>query len=738
MLMSEENIDKHALKVRSLIDENIHLELFNLLAEFGVRNPETELAFQGSFDDVMIKDLKHITYSQVYHGIPVFGTHINVHVDASGNVLGINGIYDAMINISTTPKLTNENALFIAQTFAKTEGAPLCSLEGLYIYSGSISTSERQDFLAYIALCGDLLQAPRYQVVVDANNGRIITSANLRSSISRTVKIGDPKGNIIFKDGDAVPDNAVIKNLLTFSQTFYDAFKNLKWIGLDNKDSAIDFTVDVKAGTPAGTDAKCPNAFNQGLVNVFCEGFVREDVTYHELMHGVTHFAAGLAHGGESGALNEAVSDIVAETIEILKNGPNDPNGFKVQPLDLDCNTLLTVKRWVLSGDQPNRIARYMRNPFCVKDPRTTAQIPPFQCDRDPQANDNGGVHINAGVIDQMYTLLVDGGKLNKDAPMVTGIDIVKAFNIIVHSILGKLVSGKVTLPAAAGGFRSSCKFLIGKVIKNPLTGADGPKIAQADCDQLENAMKAVKLEGPICAVVPPNKFVPGKIDDVFITFAPVPQGEIETSVVGDWPTAPKCIFVDTAGNRLTTDGLYEGREFGNTIKCPVPVGAKPGEYSLKIVDSLQVERDAPEKITIYAQPNVLSLDPKAGEPPLDVTIKGTGFQEFEGCGEITKDFFDEDLDCLTCFWGTTTDGIEVAATFVDANTIKCRVPELSAFDSETNPIPLRVALNYFTPVNTGLSFRDGEPIPAPTPMPSNFLVPPVSASVPRLFRRKH
>jgi hypothetical protein len=472
---------------------------------------------------------------------------------------------------------------------------------------------------------------------------------------------------------------------------------------------------------------------------LFCQTFATEDVTFHEMMHGVIDFSSSLVYAGESGATNEALADIVAESLQILKNSANEADAYKVQALSLPCTDLTLasgIKRWVLSETgAPIRYAfRYMRNPACARNPRSTADKF-FQCDRVSKGNqnDNGGVHINSGVVNQMFSLLVDGGKLKQGSPLVAAIDLVKALNIFVHSTINKVIPSSATFPQLAGALKTSCTQLINKPIKNPISGAAGTSIVQADCDQLSNAINAVGLEATYCQT---DVLVAGKIVEVYIPFAPVPNGVFTSEVTGDFLPAPTCIFVDAAGNRFTSEGVYISKEFARTVDCPVPPVIPAGTYNLKIVDALNVERDAPQTVTIYKQASVSSITPPSGKPPLEVTITGDNFQSFKGCGEIVPDFFGADLDCLTCFWGSGDDTKEVAGTFVDARTIKCKVPDFSSFADAVNPIPLKVALDYFTPVNSGVSFRVAEPTAPLTPLPSNFLIPPVTA--PRLFRRRN
>jgi bacillolysin len=53
----------------------------------------------------------------------------------------------------------------------------------------------------------------------------------------------------------------------------------------------------------------------------FVSFFAALDVTAHELTHGVTYYTSNLIYKDDSGAMNEAMSDIFAATIERVKGG---------------------------------------------------------------------------------------------------------------------------------------------------------------------------------------------------------------------------------------------------------------------------------------------------------------------------------------------------------------------------------------------------------------------------------
>ena len=68
------------------------------------------------------------------------------------------------------------------------------------------------------------------------------------------------------------------------------------------------------------------------------QGMVADDVVGHELTHGVTEYSSNLIYYGESGALNEAYSDIFGELVDLANGRGTDSPG----PLRADgaCSTL--------------------------------------------------------------------------------------------------------------------------------------------------------------------------------------------------------------------------------------------------------------------------------------------------------------------------------------------------------------------------------------------------------------
>lgn len=119
------------------------------------------------------------------------------------------------------------------------------------------------------------------------------------------------------------------------------------------------------------------------------------DIVGHELSHGVTGFTSRLIYQGESGALNEAFSDIMGTSIEFYFQPPGDG------PLMAD---YLEGEDIVTAGPaNPRKGIRSMQNPALFGDPDHYSV-------RFTGPQDNGGVHTNSGIANNAYYLAIEGG----------------------------------------------------------------------------------------------------------------------------------------------------------------------------------------------------------------------------------------------------------------------------------------------------------------------------------------
>ena len=143
-------------------------------------------------------------------------------------------------------------------------------------------------------------------------------------------------------------------------------------------------------------NANYDNAFWDGERMTYGDGngttwqpLVALDICAHEITHGLTTFSANLDYQDESGALNESFSDIFGTTVE-----------FYSKPL---------AANWLMGEDIGSPI-RSMSNPNAYNQPDTY-----FGTNWYTGTGDNGGVHINSGVLNFWFYLLSIGGNGTND-----------------------------------------------------------------------------------------------------------------------------------------------------------------------------------------------------------------------------------------------------------------------------------------------------------------------------------
>jgi hypothetical protein len=218
----------------------------------------------------------------------------------------------------------------------------------------------------------------RDRTIYDAGHGSTLPGTRIRRE-------GDPAGG----------DTAVNEAYDGLGDTFdlYDVGYGRR--SLDGK--GLPLVASVHYGT--GYD----NAFWDGSQMVFGDGdgtiflgFTRSiDVIGHELTHGVTQYTANLAYSGESGALNESISDVFGVLVKqrVLGQGADQAD-------------------WLIGAEllAPGVNGVALRS---MKAPGTAYDDP--RLGKDPQpatmggyvytSSDNGGVHANSGIPNHAFYL---------------------------------------------------------------------------------------------------------------------------------------------------------------------------------------------------------------------------------------------------------------------------------------------------------------------------------------------
>jgi thermolysin len=256
----------------------------------------------------------------------------------------------------------------------------------------------------------------------DALRPPVIQTIDLKSDLNRLDTIFNrfpssiqPSDYAADADNDWT-DGASVDAHVYAGLTYDYYFKRFGRRGLDNANIAIRSFVhpvrreDVLRQPPDIQNTFYLNAFYAGSgVMVYGEGLPTNitaggqrfnyfsgalDIVGHELSHGVTDFSSRLIYQGESGALNEAFSDMMGASIEFYYQ----PAGSG--PLQADYllgEDIATPAAFPLAG------FRSMQNPALFGDPDHYSQ-------RFTGTLDNGGVHINSGIANNAFYLAIEGG----------------------------------------------------------------------------------------------------------------------------------------------------------------------------------------------------------------------------------------------------------------------------------------------------------------------------------------
>jgi Zn-dependent metalloprotease len=119
------------------------------------------------------------------------------------------------------------------------------------------------------------------------------------------------------------------------------------------------------------------------------------DVIGHELTHGITQYEAGFVYRGESGALNESMSDVFGIMVKqhALNQTVHDSNWIMGEGLFAERVKGIGVRSMSEPGTAYN-------DPVLGKD-----QQPGHYSNLYKGTADNGGVHINSGIANRAFYL---------------------------------------------------------------------------------------------------------------------------------------------------------------------------------------------------------------------------------------------------------------------------------------------------------------------------------------------
>ncbi len=334
----------------------------------------------------------HARYVQQIGGLEVVGADLRLHADTTRRVFASTGGAASSRRSSATPEIDASNAEWIA-TGDNAELRLIDNEAPRLVYV--LTPDQPAALLAYEVLVNgfDARGPVRDKVYVDAHNGSVVARhpqihyARDRKTYTANNSQSLP-GTLSRAEGSSAVDNVDVNAAYDNTGYVYDYyFATFGRDSFDNQGKSLLSTVNY--------GRSYNNAFWDGTRMVYGDGdgevlspLARAvDVTAHELTHAVTEHTANLVYSGESGGLNEAMSDIFGNVVEAQKNGVVDERTWM-------------VGEEVWTPKQPGDALRYMDDP--TKDGNSLDDY-----------NDMDGwidVHYSSGIANLAFKLLVTGG----------------------------------------------------------------------------------------------------------------------------------------------------------------------------------------------------------------------------------------------------------------------------------------------------------------------------------------
>jgi vibriolysin len=376
---------------------------------------------------------QHLRYDQTHHGLDVVGGDLVVHVDGKGRIYALNGSARGDIPAGLGARDIGESAVH-PRVMADARFAGMATTPARKVY---FMSPEGTVHMAYeTVVTGSRGQDPvRDKVYVDVDNGAILgVHPQIHFAESRKVYSANNgttlPGTLKRSEGQAATSDSDVNYAYDGTGATYEAYKAF-W----NRDSYNNAGATLISSVHYSVNY-C-NAYWDGTQMVYGDGNVSQnclpldraqDVTAHELTHAVTENESGLVYSGESGGLNEAMSDIFGAFTEAYVDGG------KTGTLAVSANT------WKIGEVVLPPALRYMN------DPAADGVSKDFWV----SGVGNVDVHYSSGIANLAFYLMSQGGThpRGKSSIVVTGIGMAKAIRIFYEANVNILTSNANFLAA--------------------------------------------------------------------------------------------------------------------------------------------------------------------------------------------------------------------------------------------------------------------------------------------------
>jgi Zn-dependent metalloprotease len=465
-----------------------------------------ELRVRQTRDDTLVPGRTHQRADQYYRGVRVFGADV-VRQLVNGATESMFGTIYEGIDLDPAPGINEDRArsLLEQRTGATIDPSVVPELVVLPLDAGGYAltwrlrvttrTDARQYFIdartgaavldysdrkgqATVGRARGVLGDTK-KISVTPNAGQFVTSDELRPASIQTYDMrGNPfrveeflnrritlSMNDLASDSDNDWTDGAAGDAHVYAGWTYDYFfKRFGRHGLDNADVRLRSIVHPVNRSDVFTHGEefpdfFINAFYDGSgVVLFGEGLPAGftidgqtwdflacalDIVAHELAHGVTEFTSNLIYRNESGALNEAFSDMMGTGAEFFFQQPGDA----------------ALRGDYLIGEDAIRPGglRSMADPASKGDPDHYSR-------RFRGTEDNGGVHINSGIPNQVFYLAIEGGTNRTSGLSVQGVGAANRDQIekVFFRTVTQLLPSNATFAVARAASIQAARDLLG------------------------------------------------------------------------------------------------------------------------------------------------------------------------------------------------------------------------------------------------------------------------------------
>jgi bacillolysin len=367
-------------------------------------------------------DTTIVVYRQIKNNLPVVGGELAVVIDQEGRVKTVSSTARGGQDVDSTPDIAEETVRETTLGYAGEKRQIEKIGDGQLVYLlASRDYALHLTYMYQVTGIGD--NEPFTDLIfTDADTNQVVdVHAQIHSALNRRIYSANNTFNLPGAarrfEGQGPNADGIVNTNYDYLGVTYNWYFNLFGRNSFNNQGAI-ITSSVHVGV------SYVNAFWNGSQLAFGDGDGQQssnlanslDVTAHEFTHAVTQHSSGLIYQNESGALNEAWSDIfgaVVEARQTLGATGYNANTWKVGE---------DVWTPFIGGDA----LRYMDDP--VRDNASRDYYPL----RYVGGLDNGGVHWNSGIANLAFKLTVTGGMhpRGRNNVQVQGIGIDKARQI--------------------------------------------------------------------------------------------------------------------------------------------------------------------------------------------------------------------------------------------------------------------------------------------------------------------